>query len=121
MNNNIFFKNNKKFNPDIDDKLQKKKNERNTSYQLKNIVDKPIIRNKIVLDEPIDLKKRIIDKESERRKLDAELSKNNQRMHIQLPPMNYNPVENISKPKQVKKNNKSDKILNDLKKLGIIK
>lgn len=121
MNNNIFFNNMKKFNPDIDDKLKIKQNERNTSYQLKDIIDKPILNKNIVVDESIDFKKKIVERQNERNNLDAVLSNKINNNSNNLPFINYNPVENISKPKPITKNNKSDKILKDLKKLGILK
>lgn len=122
MNNNIFFNKDKKFNPDISNKLKIKENERKTSYQLKDIIDKPILNKKIIVDESVDLKKRIIEKQNERNNFDAMLiSKTSNNNSKSLPFINYNPVENISKPKPIVKNNKSDKILKDLKKLGILK
>lgn len=122
MNNNIFFNKDKKFNPDISNKLKIKENERKTTYQLKDIIDKPILNKKIIVDESVDLKKRIIEKQNERNNFDAMLiSKTSNNNSKSLPFINYNPVENISKPKPIVKNNKSDKILKDLKKLGILK
>lgn len=122
MNNNIFFDAQNKFNPDIDEKLFKKKNDRKKAYELKNKIDKPIIKGKIKYDTPIDIKSRIFNKQQERSTLDAELANKKYNHKKFITQTNYN-HENISRPKvsNNKKVNKSDKILEDLKALGIIK
>ena len=71
---------------------------------------------------PIDIKSRIFNKQQERNKLDAELvlKKTYKNTNVIIK-NNYNP-DNIPRPKINNKNiNKSDKILKDLKALGIIK
>ena len=122
MNNNIFFNNNKKFNPDIPNKLAKKKQERKINYQLKNIVDKPNLKGKQIVDTTINIKQRQMKLQQERSQLDAILLKKN-RNHRNIPIYNYTQTENISRPKkEIKKSSKkADKIIEDLKKLGIIK
>lgn len=122
MNNNIFFNNNKKFNPDMPSKLLKKKQERKINYQLKNVVDKPILKGKPVVDTPINIKQRQMRLQQERSELDSMLLQKN-RNHKNIPIFSYTQSENISRPKkEVKKSSKkADKIIEDLKKLGIIK
>tara|TARA_B110000908_G_scaffold170713_1_gene231070 strand:+ start:2295 stop:2660 length:366 start_codon:yes stop_codon:yes gene_type:complete len=121
MNNNIFFNSNKKFNPDIDTKLTSKKNERKVIYELKNKINKPILKGEINQDIPINLQKLKYNKQQERDLLDVELAKKKYNHRNSIATFKYTPVENITKPIQIKKTNKSDKILNDLKALGIIK
>ena len=122
MDGNIFFDSKNKFNPDIDGKLLKKKNDRKATYKLKNKIDKPIIKGEIKYDTPVDIKSRVFHKQQERTKLDAELAnkKYNHKNVITQP--NYN-HENVARPKISTNKNikKSDKILEDLKALGIIK
>lgn len=121
MNNNIFFNSKKKFNPDIDAKLTKKKNDRNITYTLKNKIDKPIIKGEIKCDTPIDIKSRVFKKQQERSKLDSELANKKYNHRNVINNINYNP-KNITRTKPNNKPiNKSDKILEDLKALGIIK
>ena len=124
MNNNIFFDNNNKFNPDIDIKLKKKENERKINYKLENIIYKPIIKGKIETDNPININEKIFKKKEERDLLDAEITQNRYKHKNNLPFTNYNHIKNILPPKCNKlktTSNSSNKILNDLKKLGIIK
>ena len=122
MDSNIFFDSKNKFNPDIDGKLLKKKNDRNITYKLKNKIDKPIIKGEIKYDKPIDIKSRVFYKQQERTKLDAELASKKYNHRNVLTQTNYNP-KNIARPKNSDNKNikKSDKILEDLKALGIIK
>ena len=122
MDGNIFFNSQKKFNPDIDSKLTKKKNDRNITYELKNKIDKPIIKGEIKYDTPIDIKSRIFKKQQERSKLDAEIASKKYNHRNIITSSNYN-HENITRPKlnNNRNINKSDKILEDLKALGIIK
>ena len=121
MNNNIFFNGNKKFNPDIDSKFIKKKNERNIEYTFNNKVDKPIIIGEIKKDLPINIKQKIFEKKKERNLLDAEISKKNYRHKNFAAQFNYTPYDNIERKKPDKNDsNKSEKIIEDLKKLGIL-
>ena len=120
MNNNVFFNINKKFNPDINNKLSQKKKEREIPYTLKNIIDKPLVFKTTNIDTPIDLKQRQIQLENERNKLDAFIMQNKYNNHKNIPVNKYNPSENIIRQHQIKPVTKSDKILDDLKKLGIL-
>tara|TARA_B100000768_G_scaffold181234_1_gene203446 strand:- start:1165 stop:1530 length:366 start_codon:yes stop_codon:yes gene_type:complete len=121
MNKNIFFNKNQKFNPDIKQKFSQKKREREEKYKFKNIIDKPIINKKLVVDTNIDLKKRRREIEKERSQLDSELIKKKYSGHNNIPVMNYNPKNIISSKNTRKSSKKADKILEDLKKLGILK
>ena len=120
MNNNIFFNSNKKFNPDIDSKLKQKEKSREIKYKLKNKVDKPILTGEIKQDTPIDLKNKIFSKQQERNKLDAELAQKKRNHRNFLISSNIN-TKNIERTKPESSIKKSDKILADLKALGIIK
>ena len=103
MNNNIFFDSKKKFNPDINNKLQKKKNDRNITYKLKNKIDKPIIKGTVIQDTPVDIKSRVFNKQQERCKLDAELAKKKHNHRNVITHVKYN-HENLDRPKM---NNKT--------------
>ena len=123
MNNNIFFNGNKKFNPDIDSKLIKKKNERNIEYTFQNKVDKPIITGEVEKDLPINIKQKIFEKKKERDLLDAEISKKKYKHKNFASRFDYTPYDNIERNKSQSKNHnskKSDKLIADLKKLGIL-
>lgn len=121
MNNNVFFNKDKKFNPDIQHKFSQKKREREEKFKFKNIIDKPIINKKLVVEANIDLKKRRRNLEKEREQLDSELIKKKYNGHNNIPVMNYNPKNIISSKNTKKSSKKADKILEDLKKLGILK
>lgn len=121
MNNNVFFSKNKKFNPDILNKFTKKKLEREKTYKYKNYVDKPIIKSKIVVDTPKNLKQRQYQMKKERQSLDSFILQKKNINHQTTHLFNYN-THNILRPKNNSKSSKkTDKILEDLKKLGILK
>jgi len=124
MDTNVFFDINKKFNPDISNKLSQKKKEREISYTFKNTIDKPLACNTTNVDTPINLKQKQIQLENERSKLDAFIIQNKYNNHKNTPVNKYYPSENITRQHQVKPVTKpvtkSDKILDDLKKLGIL-
>ena len=121
MNKNIFFNTNKKFNHDINSKFNKKKNERKTGYTFKNMVDKPILIGDINQDTPINLKQKIFDKQKERSLLDAQISQKKPDHRNFISKFDYSLDQNIIPTKPKSNKNKSDKLLDELKKLGIIK
>ena len=125
MNNNIFLQN-KKFNPDISKKLSEKQNSRNCSYQQTNEIINPITGNtklnKLVLDEP---DKNIILKlsklESDRNNQDHILKENlkNNKYNDRLV-VNNQKNHNDLKKNVIKKDEKVDDILKNLKNMGIL-
>lgn len=125
MNNNIFLQN-KKFNPDISKKLSEKQNSRNCSFKQTNEIINPITGNtklnKLILDEPdknINLK--ISQLESERSNQDYLIKESlkNKRFNDRLV-INNQKNHNDLKKNVIKKDEKVDDILKNLKNMGIL-
>jgi hypothetical protein len=148
MNSNIFVKlNKKKFNPDIEPKLNCLENERiNTKFNLNKTIYNPITgvipskinsQNDLVLDKDntkIDIKSLVLKKENERNQQD-EILKPVKTKVVNKPIENINVISNNTNndyiktynelknenPSKLPKQNNYDNILDSLKELGIIK
>ncbi len=150
MNNNIFIKlNNKKFNPDIELKLNSLENERTkTKFNLNKTIYNPITgvipqkinsQNDLILEKETiksDIKSLVIEKENERKQqnelfkpIKTKVINNTLDNSNKLPKENinndylktYDELKNSAKPNTSINLNNYDNILVGLKELGIIK
>ena len=148
MNDNIFVKlNKKKYNPDIESKLNQLENNRTTiKFNLSKTIYNPITgvipdklnsQKDLILQKDnikIDIKSLVLVKENERlqqnesfKPVKTKVINNNVIQNSNDQPINndyiktYNELKNDKQPKTINNQNNYDNILDGLKDLGIIK
>ena len=133
MENNIFLRNKKKFNPDVLTKLKNKEDDRkttkfnriNTIYNpITNIVPEQIKKQedlKININEKVNIKERLIQIENDRRQQDISYKPIPQKITQDNLNAQINNFDDLKKTSTVQKNNnKLNNIIAGLKDMGII-
>lgn len=133
MENNIFIRNKKKFNPDIHQKFNNKESElNNTKFDIKKTIYNPITNFipqtitcqrdlEIKVNNNINIKDRLRELEKERNNQDIFKPIQNKSIHEKIDGSvnSFTDLKTNAVQKQ-NNNNQYDNMLNDLKKLGII-
>ena len=133
MENNIFLRNKKKFNPDVLTKLKNKEDDRKTTkFNIVNTIYNPITNIvpdqikkqedlKININEKINIKERLIQIENERRQQDISYKPISQKITQDNLNVQINNFDDLKKTSTVQKNNnKLNNIIAGLKDMGII-
>jgi hypothetical protein len=133
MENNIFLRNKKKFNPDVLTKLKNKEDDRKTTkFNIVNTIYNPITNIvpdqikkqedlKININEKINIKERLIQIENERRQQDISYKPIPQKITQDNLNVQINNFDDLKKTSTVQKNNnKLNNIIAGLKDMGII-
>jgi len=134
MENNIFLRNKKKFNPDVLTKLKQHDNERkmtkfnrvNTIYNpITNIIPDQIKKQddlRININENINIKERLIQIENDRKQYDLSYKPIPQKIVHDNPNIMINCFDDLKKTSNIQKpdNNKFNNIIAGLKDMGLI-
>jgi hypothetical protein len=133
MENNIFLRNKKKFNPDVLTKLKNKEDDRKTTkFNIVNTIYNPITNIvpdqikkqedlKININEKINIKERLIQIENERRQQDISYKPIPQKITQDNLNVQINNFDDLKKTSTIQKNNnKLNNIIAGLKDMGII-